>query len=160
MGVHELDGHGAFADCRCAALGRTGTDISGRKDPWHARLEQKSAACSLASKDESIFISRDDVAKPLRARCRTQKQKKKREWNALPALQSDSLEASRFAVQIRDLASIANEDAVPLEFVDQVVGHRLAKVGPAVKEGDERAAARKPNGRLAGGITTADNPNT
>ena len=99
MGVHELDGHGAFADCRCAALGRTGTDISGREDPWHARLEQKSAACSLASKDESIFISRDDVAKPLRAGCRTQKQKKKREWNALPALQSDSLEASRFAVQ-------------------------------------------------------------
>ena len=55
-----------------------------------------------------------------------------------------------------DLAPVPNGDAVPLELVDEVVGHRLAEVGAAVEEGDERAAAGEPDGGLAGGVAAAD----
>ena len=56
----------------------------------------------------------------------------------------------------RDLASVSNDDAVALELVDEVVRHRLAEVGAAVEEGDERAAAGEPDGGLAGGVAAAD----
>ena len=56
----------------------------------------------------------------------------------------------------RDLASVSNDDAVALELVDEVVRHRLAEVGAAVEEGDERAATGEPDGGLAGGVAAAD----
>ena len=49
-------------------------------------------------------------------------------------------------------------DAVALELEDEVVGHRLAQVGPAVQQRDERAAAREPDRRLRGRVAAADDP--
>ena len=65
-------------------------------------------------------------------------------------------EAPVLAVELGDLAPVANRDAVVLELVDEVVRHRLAKVGAAVEEGDERAASREPDRCLAGGVAAAD----
>jgi hypothetical protein len=60
------------------------------------------------------------------------------------------------AVERGDLAPVSNGDAVPLELVDEVVRHRLAKIGAAVEKGDERAATGEPDRRLAGGVAAAD----
>ena len=73
-----------------------------------------------------------------------------------PLVERDRREAPVLAVERRDLASVADGDAVPLELVDEVVGHRLAQVGAAVEERDERAAAGEPDGGLAGGVAAAD----
>src|SRR5262245_46050748 len=59
-------------------------------------------------------------------------------------------------MKLRDLAAIANGDPVALELADEVVGHRLAQVGAAVKERDERAPAGEPDCGLAGGVAAAD----
>ena len=59
-------------------------------------------------------------------------------------------------MELGDLAAVADRDAVALELADEVVGHRLAQVGAAVQERDERAAAREPDGGLAGGVAAAD----
>ena len=58
-----------------------------------------------------------------------------------------------------DLGPVSNGDAEPLELVNEVVGHRLAEVGAAMEEGDERAAAGEPDGCLAGGVAAADDCN-
>src|SRR5918996_4877509 len=60
------------------------------------------------------------------------------------------------AVQLGNLTAVAVGHAVALELVDEVVGHRLAQVGAAVKQRHERAAAREPDGGLAGGVASAD----
>lgn len=44
-------------------------------------------------------------------------------------------------MQRTDLAAVANGDAVAVELVHEVVGHRLAQVGAAVEQRHERAAA-------------------
>ena len=73
-----------------------------------------------------------------------------------PLVERDGLEVPVLAVERGDLASVADGDAVALELVDEVVGHRLAEVGAAVEEGDERAAAGEPDRGLAGGVAAAD----
>ena len=55
-----------------------------------------------------------------------------------------------------DLAAVADGDAVALELANEVVGHRLAQVGAAVQQRDERAAAGEPDGGLAGRVAAAD----
>ena len=60
------------------------------------------------------------------------------------------------AVQLDDLARGPDDDAGPLELVDQVVGHRLSEVAAAMEERDERAAAGEPDGSLAGRVAAAD----
>ena len=59
-------------------------------------------------------------------------------------------------MQGADLAAVANGDAVALELVDQIVGHRLAQVGAAVEQSHERAAACEPDSRLSRGVAAAD----
>ena len=73
-----------------------------------------------------------------------------------PLFERDGLEVPVLAVERSDLAPVADGDAVPLELVDQVIGHRLAEIGAAVEERDERAAAGEPDGGLAGGVAAAD----
>ena len=85
-----------------------------------------------------------------------EEEEQEREGELFAALERDGLEVPVLAVERSDLASVANDDAVPLELVDEVVGHRLAEVGAAVEEGDERAAAGEPDGGLAGGVAAAD----
>src|SRR2546423_11718552 len=65
------------------------------------------------------------------------------------------LEVSVCAVQLTDFAPRANFDAAISELSDQVMGHRLAQVGAAVKERDERASARERNGSLAGRVSAS-----
>jgi hypothetical protein len=60
------------------------------------------------------------------------------------------------AVELGDLAPVTNGNAVALEVVDEVVRHRLAEVGSPVQEGDQRAAAGKPDGCLTRGISATD----
>ena len=71
--------------------------------------------------------------------------KRKRNENGQPlaALQRDRLELAVLAVQLGDLAAVANRDAGALELANEVVGHRLAQVGAAVEQRHERAAARR-----------------
>ena len=73
-----------------------------------------------------------------------------------PLGERDGLELAVLAVKRGDLASVADGDAMALEVVDQVVGHRLAEVGAAVEQGVERAAAGQPDRGLAGGVAAAD----
>ncbi len=95
-------------------------------------------------------------SKPLSTRQGSEEEEKERVREELAALERDSRELTVLAVERRDLTPVSNDDAVPLELVDEVVRHRLAQVGAAMKESDERAAAGKPDRRLAGGVAAAD----
>ena len=76
--------------------------------------------------------------------------KRNRNENGQPLAvpQRDRFELAVGAVQLGDLAAVANRDAVPLELEHEVVGHRLAQVGAAMQERHERAAAGQPDGGL------------
>ena len=54
--------------------------------------------------------------------------------------QRHRLELTVRAVQLRDLAQVANLHARPLEVVDQVVGHRLAQIGASMQQRHQIAA--------------------
>ena len=58
-------------------------------------------------------------------------------------------------MKLNDLAAVAHGDAVAVELGEQVVGHRLAQVGPPVKKGHQGAAAGKPHRRLSRGVAAA-----
>src|SRR5262249_61426125 len=100
----------------------------------------------------------DGVVEPLGTRQCAEEEEQEREGKALAALQRDPPEAAFVAVQRCDLASVPNDDAVALELVDQVIGHRLAEVGAAGGKGDARAATGEPDGCLAGGVAPPDHP--
>src|SRR6185437_8130861 len=96
------------------------------------------------------------VVEPLGARQRPEEEKEERERKAVAALEGDGLEAPVLAVQLDDLAPVANGDAVPFELVDEVVRHRLAEVGAAVEERHEGAATGEPDRRLPGRVPAPD----
>ena len=58
-------------------------------------------------------------------------------------------------MELGDLAAVTNGDAVAVELGEQVVGHRLAQVGPPMKKRHQGAAAGKPNRRLSRGVAAA-----
>ena len=60
------------------------------------------------------------------------------------------------SVELGDLAAVADLDAVVFDLTDEVVGHRLAQVAPAMQERHERAALGEPDRSLAGGVAAAD----
>ena len=128
------------------AANTPGTSVSSRLSVFGCR----------AGEDEAVVVAADGVVEPLGARQRAEEEEQERVREALAALQRDGLEVPVLAVERRDLAPVANGDAVALELVDEVVGHRLAEVGAAVEERDERAAAGEPDGGLAGGVAAAD----
>ena len=156
MGVDELDSHRTFADGGGAAFGRAGADVTGREHTGDIGLEQVVGVRCCAGEDEAVVVAADGVVEPLGARQRAEEEEQERVSQELAALERDGREAPVLAVERSDLASVSNDDAVPLELVDQVVRHRLAEVGAAVEEGDERAATREPDGCLAGGVAAAD----
>ena len=73
-----------------------------------------------------------------------------------PLLSVTASSCPSVAVQGGDLAAVAHRHAVALELAHQVVRHRLAQIGAAVEQGHERAAASEPDGRLPGGVASAD----
>ena len=75
-------------------------------------------------------------------------------------MQRDRLELAVAAMQLHDLAAAAHRDAVAFELEHEVVGHRLAQVGAAVKQRHQRAAAAQPDRSLAGRVAAADDCNT
>ena len=103
-----------------------------------------------------MLVARDDVAEPLGARGRAEEQEQERERQPLAVAQRHRLELAVDAVQLGDLAAVADGDAVALELEHEVVGHRLAQVRAAVQERDERAAAGEPDGGLSGRVAAAD----
>jgi len=78
------------------------------------------------------------------------------ERETLTILQRHRLELAVGAVQSGDRAAIAHGDAGAIEVGDQVVGHRLAKVGTPVEQCHQGAAPSERDRRLAGGIAAAD----
>ncbi len=102
------------------------------------------------------MVAADGVVEPLGARQRAEEEEQERVGQELAARERDRREVPVLAMERRDLAAVANDDAVALELVDEVVRHRLAEVGAAVEEGDERAAAGEPDRGLAGGVAAAD----
>ena len=102
-----------------------------------------------AGEDEAPFVAMHRLVDPLGAWKRAEEQEQEREGETLAALQRDSLEPAAVAVELRDLAAVANGDARTVHLVNQVVGHRLAHVGAPVEQRHERAAAREPDRGLA-----------
>ena len=96
------------------------------------------------------------VVEPVGARQRAEEEEQEREREALAIRERDCREAPVLAVKLSDLAPVADDDAVPLELTDEVVGHRLADVRPPVEKCDDRPAAGEPDGRLAGRVAAAD----
>ena len=84
------------------------------------------------------------------------KRKRKESGSRVAVGEGDGFELAVVAVQLGDFAAVADGDAVALELVEQVVGHRLAQVGAAVQEGDEGAAAGEPDRGLRGRVAAAD----
>src|SRR5579859_4606417 len=158
--VDELDGHRSLADCGGAALGRAGADVAGGENPGHACPEQSFGADRVAGEDEAVGGACDGVVEPIRVRRCAEKAEEERERKALAAGERDRFELTVGAVELGDLAAVADGDAVAVELAGQVVGHCLAQVGATVEEGHERTAAGEPDGRLAGGVAAADDADT
>ena len=123
-----------------------GTLVSSRPSP----------PASAPVRTKPVLVAGDDVAEPVGARRGAEEEEEERERQPLAVAQRDGLELAVRAVQLGDLAAVANRDAVAVELEDQVVGHRLAQVGAAVQQRHERAAAREPDGGLRGRVAAAD----
>ena len=160
MGVDELDSHRTLADGGGAAFGRAGADVTGREHTRDIGLEQVVGVRCCAGEDEAVVVAADGVVEPLGARQRAEEEEQERVSQELAALERDGGEAPVLAVERGYLTSVSNNDAVPLELVDEVVRHCLAEVGAAVEEGDERTPAREPDSGLAGGVAAADDRDT
>src|SRR5207248_3957367 len=129
----ELDGHRSFTDGGSAAFGRPGADVTGSEHAGDGGREQVVHVRRGAGENETIVGAGHGVVEPLGARQRAEEKEHEREGKALATDQGDGLEVPVLAVERTDLASVADGDAVPLELVDQVIRHRLAKVGTAVE---------------------------
>src|SRR4029079_12197538 len=89
--------------------------------------------------------ARGGVGEPLRTRLRAEEEENGRERQLFAALEGDGLELPILSVECGDLAAVADSDAEAVQLVDEVGGHRLGKIGPAVEQGHERTAAREPD---------------
>ena len=137
-------------------LTEPGPHVAGCEDTRDARLEQAVGPGGGAGENEPVVVTRDHVAEPLGARRRAEEEEEEREREPLAVLQGDRFQLAVSAVERRDLAAIADGDAVALELEHEVVGHRLAQVSAAMKQRHERAAARQPDGGLPGRVAAAD----
>ncbi len=84
------------------------------------------------------------------------KRKRKESGSRSPSVSVTASSRPSSPCRALDFAAVADRDAVALEVVDQVVGHRLGEVGAAVQEGDQGAAARQPDRRLRRRVAAAD----
>ena len=57
MCLDELHGHGAFADCRGAAFGRAGADVTGREHTGDTGLKQGVRIRCCAGQDETVAVA-------------------------------------------------------------------------------------------------------
>ena len=88
-----------------------------------------------------MLVARDGVAQPLGAGLRAEEAEEVGERQPLAVRERHRLELAVLAVELRDLAAVADHDPRPLEVADQVVRHRLAEVGAAVEQRHQRAPA-------------------
>ena len=79
-----------------------------------------------------MLVPGERIADPVGARIGSEEAEQRAEREMITVLQRDRLELAVGAVQCGDLAAIAHGDAVAVELADEVVGHRLAKVGTPV----------------------------
>ena len=77
------------------------------------------------------------------------KRKRNEKGSRSPSVSVTASRRPSSSVELGDLAAVADDDAVALELVDEVVGHRLAQVGAAVEKRDERAALGRARRRPA-----------
>src|SRR5262249_55176804 len=94
------------------------------------------------------------------ARKRAEEEEEKRERDALAVGERHGFEPAVLTVQACDLAAITYHDSVAVELANEIVGHRLAQVGAAVGQRDQRAPPCEPNCRLAGRVAAADDAHT
>src|SRR5436190_17586101 len=143
--VHELDGHRSLADGRRATLRRARAHVPGGENPRNARLEQVGGSGGVAGEEEAVRVPGDGVAEPLGTWSRAEEEEEERERQSRAVGERDRLEVPVAAMELGNLAAIADRNAGALELLDQVVGHGLAQLGPAVQERDERAAPGQPD---------------
>src|SRR4029453_16525628 len=93
-------------------------------DAGGARLQQSLYTRVLAGEDEPVLVPGDGVSDPAGAWVRSEEESQRAEREAFTALQGHRLELAVGAVQLGDLAAVANVDAGAVEVGDQVVGHR------------------------------------
>src|SRR4051794_6900397 len=156
MLMHEAHHRGALADGGSAALDRAGADVAGGVDAGDGGFEQALGAGLGAGEDEALLVAGDAVAEPVGAGGGAEEEEEERVGEAGTVGEGDGFELAVAAVQLGDFAAVADVDAVALQLLDQVVGHRLGEVGTAVQEGDEGAAAGQPDRRLTGWVAAAD----
>ena len=109
-----------------------------------------------AGEDEALGVAGDRLAEPVGAGVGAEEEEEEGEGQLLAVGERHCLELAVVAMQGADFAAVADGDAVAVELLDQVVRHRLAEVGAAVQEGDQRAAAGEPDRRLRGRVAAAD----
>ena len=125
--VDEADDRRALADGGRAALDRAGAHVAGGVDAGDAGLEQALGPRFGAGEDEALLVAGDHVAEPLGAGGGAEEEEEERERQPVAVGERDRLELPVRAVQGADFAAVADRDAVALELLDQVVGHRLAR---------------------------------
>ncbi len=155
--VDEAHDRRALADRGRAALDRAGAHVAGGVDAGDAGLEQAVGARLGAGEDEALGVAGDRVAEPVGAGRGAEEEEEEGEAAARsPSVSVTASSCPSLAVQGADFAAVADRDAVAVELLDQVVGHRLAEVGAAVQEGDQGAAAGQPDRRLRRRVAAAD----
>src|SRR5262249_14404746 len=102
----------------------------------------------------AAVVARDGVAEPLGVRAGAEEEEQEREPDALAALQRDLLEAAVGAVELGDLAAVADRHAGAVEVAHEGGRHRPAQVGPG---GGPRATAA-PRARPRPGPAPAESP--
>src|SRR4051794_36074855 len=150
MLVDEAHHRGALADGGSAALDRAGADVAGGVDAGDGGFEQPFGAGLGTGEDEALLVAGDAVSKPVGAGGGAEEEEEERVGETGAIGEGDGFELAVAAVQPGDFAAVADVDAVALQLLDQVAGHRLGEAGAAVEEGDEGAAAGQPDRRLTG----------
>ena len=109
------------------------------KTPGRLVSSRYSAFAAAPVQDETVFVAEDRLAEPLGAGRCPEEEEQERERQPLAVRERHRLEPAVVAVERRDLGAIPHRDPVALEVVDEVVRHRLAQVGAAMKERHQRA---------------------
>src|SRR5262249_34251059 len=143
--MKELDGDGAFADCRGDTLHGAVSDVARGEHSRHARLQEKRTAiarqCATlrdipSREDESMLIAFDIRWKPVGVRLGSDQEEKRIRRDRVFSLRLDvaqhqMLETS-VAATAHDLASEPRLDVVGrLDLAHEVFGHPGAeRIGP------------------------------
>ena len=96
--VDEADDHRSLADCRGAALDRSGANVADSEDAGRARLEDAVGAGSLAGEHEAVVVESHRAAEPLGAGRRAEEEEEERERDPLAVAERRRLQLAVAAV--------------------------------------------------------------